>query len=100
MGVDTVYVISVKDYNNQYSQNDTLNNIILVNYFTYRADDINKFFPFENYIQANEAGILRDELEIKIKEPPFVQNDFASKVVLILKNGETFEATSSDIRLI
>jgi hypothetical protein len=99
VGIDTLYVVSVHDYNNHYFQNDTLNDIVLTNYTTYTVEDFNNFFPLEKYIQENKGGILRDELEFKITEPPSVDNVFRFKLILILNNGERFEATSEDIRL-
>ena len=100
VGIDTMYIVSVHNYNSQYSQNDTLNNIILTNYFTYTEQDFNNFIPLGDYIQQSKGGILGDELDLKIKEPPSDENDLRFKVILILRNGERFEATTNDIRLI
>ena len=100
IGVDTIYLVTLQDYNTQYSQNDTLNNIILTNYWTFVDDDFNNFFPLKNYIEENKDGIMRDVFEIKIGEPPTdTSNDYSFKLIFILQNGDKFEKTTDNITL-
>ena len=100
IGVDTIYLISLHDYNSQYLQNDTLNNIILTNYWTYEAADFDNFFPLREYIEENKDGIMRDMFEIKIEEPPSDSTgDYSFKLIFILQNGEKFEKTTDSITL-
>ena len=99
IGVDTIYLITLQDYNGKYQKNDTLNRILLTNYWTYYPKDFDNFFPLTKYIRENEDNIQRDEFEIKIAEPPFNSGDFDFKLILILKNGERFERVSDKIKL-
>jgi hypothetical protein len=100
IGVDTIYLVTLQDYNTQYSQNDTLNNIILTNYWTFIEDDFNNFFPLKNYIQENKDGIMKDVFEIKIEEPPTdTSNDYSFKLIFILQNGDKFEKVTDKITL-
>ena len=99
IGVDTIYLITLQDYNGKYQKNDTLNRILLTNYWTYYPKDFDNFFPLTKYIQENEDNIQRDEFEIKITEPPLNSGDFDFKLILILKNGERFERVSDKIEL-
>lgn len=70
IGVDTIYLVSLQDYNNTYSKNDTLNEIALTNYWTSSVDDFNNFFPLTDYIDENKDNIQRGFFEIKLTEPP------------------------------
>jgi hypothetical protein len=99
VGVDTVYLISQQDYNSQYLKGDTINKIVLTNYWTYYEKDFDNFFPLTQYIQENKEKIKRDVFEIKFIEPPLNNGDFDFKLILILKNGEMFEKTSDKVTL-
>jgi hypothetical protein len=100
IGVDTIYLVTLQDYNAQYSQNDTLNDIVFANYRTYEVEDFANFFPLENYIEENKDGIRSDQFEIKIEEPPFdTPNDYSFKLIFVLENGDKFEKTTDKITL-
>jgi hypothetical protein len=100
VGVDTIYLVTLQDYNSQYSQNDTLNNIVSTNDWTYRVDDFTNFFSLTNYIEANKDSILRSGFELKITEPPSdVSNAYSFKLIFILQTGDRFETTSDKIEL-
>jgi hypothetical protein len=99
VGVDTIYLIAQQDYNSRYLKGDTLNQILLTNYWTYNKQDFDNFFPLTQYIQENKEMIQRDALEIKIIEPPLNNNEFDFKLIFILKNGERFEKVSDKVTL-
>lgn len=100
IGVDTLFVISLNDYNADYHANDTLNNIALINYWTYKASDFDNFFSIARYVSENQQRILEETFEIKIKQPPSKSSEeHQFKIVLILRNGEVFQQSGAKVRL-
>lgn len=98
-GVDTIYLISLHDYNDRYHENDTLNEIISINHDTYKLDQLVDFFSLPTYIQQNKDRILKD-VDIKFNEPPSDDSNFYRfKLVFWLKNGLGFAQTGDSIRL-
>jgi len=97
-GVETLYLITLQDYNSSYLKDDTLNNIISTNYSIYQ-DNLYDFFPLETFLQDNQDNIRNDMLQIKITEPPSTENEFNFKLIFTLKNGDTFVAISDKVRL-
>lgn len=100
IGVDTIYIITLHDYNARYRLNDTLNSIVLANYWTTSVGHLDNFFPLSRYTEENEQRIAHDGLDIRLAEPPGTSSAVHEfKVVFRLVNGETFEETSRSIRL-
>lgn len=100
IGIDTIFVLSLTDYNADYIVNDTLNNILLANYWSNSFTDFDNFFPLHRYINENSDGIGQDIFEIKISEAPLNDSgEYQFKIILILKNGDIFEQISDKIRL-
>lgn len=100
IGIDTLYFITLQDYNGRYLKNDTLNSVVLINYETTNANDFDSFFSLSKYIDENKSGILRNGLDIKLTEPPSESaKEYQFKLIYILKNGEKFEGTSNTITL-
>ena len=100
IGIDTLYVVSLKDYNNQHERNDTINNIISVNDWIYNPEDFDKFYPITNYIEKNRANISNNVFELKLMEPPSDDiGEYQFKIIYILDNGEFFIKESGIVKL-
>lgn len=99
-GMDTIYFVALHDYNAEHLANDTLNSIVLTNYWTSNMDDFQEFFPLSQYLDENKEHIYYDGFDIRVAEPPAASSTLQQfKIVFRLANGETFEATSQPIRL-
>lgn len=99
VGVDTLYLVTLTDYNETYAQGDTLNSILLANEWTYNLDDFSDFYPLELYIEENRISIRRDIFELKLTEPPSTAGEYRFRLVYVLDNGDSFEAASKSVRL-
>lgn len=100
IGVDTFYLVTITNYNYNYSANDTLNNAILINNWTGRPEDFNNFFSVSDYIEQNKTNIPSGVFEIKITEPPLSQRgDYQFRLIYILTNGEVHITTNNKVRL-
>jgi hypothetical protein len=100
VGADTVYVVTMQHYNEQYHQLDTLNNMVLTNYRTIIKDDFNDYFSMATYIAESKDFVRRDGFQVRFTDPPSEDvNANRFKLIFILKNGERFEAISDDIQL-
>jgi hypothetical protein len=99
VGIDTIYLVTLQDYNSQYFKNDTLNNIVKTNYWMYFEKDFYKFFPLSSYIAQNKNVIVEDGLDIKIAAPPSnLSSGFNFKLIFILQGGDRFEATNKTVQ--
>lgn len=99
-GVDTLYFITLTDFNNTYQKNDTLNNAVVLNYWTSEPSDFQKFFPITQYIAENRNTIKRSYFEIKLTEAPLNPlTDAKFKIIYSLKNGSRFEKISDNVSL-
>lgn len=90
-GLDTVFVITLKDYNANYSANDTINNFI-------RPTDQEKYYPnFENYMSLHRQNFSLNTHFIYFAEPPFSDRSLQQfKIIYKFENGEIFEATTPE----
>lgn len=100
VGIDTLYLVTQQDYNGQYLKNDTLNQIIELNYRTIDQNSFDSFLPLSTFIQENNDYIKGEELEIKTTEPPTNDGEYDFKLIFILNNGESFEKVSDKVNLI
>jgi len=101
IGLDTLYLITLKDYNDEYLQNDTLNSIILANDLTNGIGKFNNFYSLTKFVQENKASIPNHEFVLKINEPPSKDiGEYQFKLILILNGGKTFENESRIVKLI
>ena len=98
VGVDTMYLVSLQDYNNSHKINDTLNDIILTNYRNYNSNS-NNFFPLKQYIEENKDKIIEDLIDIKLTEPPTMESEFDFKLIYVLKDGKRFEEVTNKVKL-
>ena len=100
IGVDTMYVVSMNDYNNDYAMNDTVNQMVLVNIWTFSKADYDEFISISDYIESNKSGISEMMFEVKFTEPPFdTLSDQKFKIVYTLTNGDSFETITEIVRL-
>jgi hypothetical protein len=100
IGVDTLYLVTLTDYNAEYLQNDTLNNITLVSE-EWRVDNLDGFYPIADYIKENRNNIQSESFNLRITEPPISKSSAHQfKVIFVLSNGTIFEAESGPVKLI
>ena len=99
VGVDTIYFISVSDYNEKYKSNDTINDIILTNDWTREPDDFYEFDSVKTFIQMTSTGIRDPFFEIKLSEAPGSSGSFSFKTTCILNDGSEFSNTSEAVTL-
>jgi hypothetical protein len=87
-------------YNEEYLQNDTLNRIVLANYWTYFTEDFNNFFSLADFIEENNSNISKDIFELKLSEPPTKRSgEYQFKLVFNLTNGDVFEEDSGIVKI-
>lgn len=99
-GIDTLFVVTVHDYNNNYKANDTINSAILLNDWTYHVKDFNEFKPLAQYVVENKEGVAAETFEIKFTEAPQAAlSEQRFKIIYHLTNGDVFETTTSTINL-
>jgi hypothetical protein len=95
IGVDTLYLVTLNDYNDQYHKNDTINGLVLID----KPWSVNEFYTVEDYVEMNREGIKEDFLSLKISAPPLIFGDFQFRIIYILKNGGTFITESEKVTL-
>lgn len=94
-GVDTLYFVTLGDYNEEYVKNDTLNNIILIN------DWFNgtTFYSLADYLNQNSENILSENFTVKLTEGPAVDVALEFEIVYVLTSGDEFKRKSSVVNL-
>jgi len=100
IGMDTLFIVTLNNYNELFQANDTINDIILTNDWTYKTEDFDNFQPISTLLNENRETIFNTNFEIKLNEKPSIFNQLHSfKVILVLNNGETFESISETVSL-
>lgn len=99
IGVDTIFLVTLYDYNDEFLAGDTINPIILTNAWTYFVDDFDKFKPLNDYLLRNAVGVRQDQFEIKLNEAPITGKRFSMRVSYVLNNGEVFHDTTDPVTL-
>lgn len=99
IGIDTLIIHTVYDYNNSHKKNSCINDIIIMNEWTSFASDFDEFYSIKQYINVNKSSIQVPHFEIKITEKPEKETEFAVKVEYILNNGDTITNISEPIIL-
>lgn len=95
VGVDTIYVVALDDYNNEFLRNDTLNRIIEVNdYFAGPT-----FYSLAEYLNDNRESIMLESLTIKFTEGPSEDRGLGFELIYVLTSGEQFKQQSSIVNL-
>lgn len=99
-GVDTLFVVTLNDYNHSYKANDTINNIIVLNDWTTFIKDYNEFYSLAQYIEENKNRVSDQNFEIKLtEEPQEITSEQKFKIIYHLNNGGTFETTTKAVQL-
>ena len=94
-GVDTLYLVALGNYNAQYAENDTLNEILVFNdYF-----DGDMFYSLEEYLLINRENVRSESLTIKLTEGPSEDTTLDFELIYILKSGTEFKQKSSSVSL-
>jgi len=96
IGVDTLYLVTLEDYNEQYAKNDTLNEIIMLNDWS-KAD---RFYSLDEYLAMNEESVLMPAFTIKLADGPEVSHAIEFELVYVLTNGEEFKQKSTTVSLL
>lgn len=92
IGVDTLYLITLNDYNQNLKSNDTINSIL-----TFRFNYAKPIQPFEEYFEAYEDKIYSPVLLLYLNESPIFLTRQKFKIVFILDNGDSFTAQSNEV---
>lgn len=93
-GLKEIYVIAIKDYNELYHADDTLNAIVSI------SENINDVQSIEQFKSRNSPTLFARDLIVKLTQAP--ADDMGSyqfKVVMHLLNGDIFSATSDPVFL-
>lgn len=93
VGVDTLYLITINKYNNNFLAGDTLNSIVRTNRWTFSVNDFYNFGSLEKYIEDNKTVIQETFFEMKLdQEPSEASARHQFKLIYVLKDGKRFEA--------
>ncbi|WP_339793258.1 hypothetical protein [uncultured Imperialibacter sp.] len=99
IGVDTIFVRTMYDYNDTYAAGDTINQIVLIKDWIFFYDDFEKFVPLSNYIVDNHNGVIDQQFQFKLSEAPGKGDSFSIQLSFILNNGEVFQHTTNPLVL-
>ena len=99
IGVDTVIVRTLFDYNENYPTGSVINDIVLINRWTFFYDGFDKFLPLEDYLIENSEGVRYDTFELKLTEAPSTSRTFSFDVTYKLNNGEEFQHKTTPVNL-
>ncbi|WP_421897415.1 hypothetical protein [Marinoscillum sp.] len=99
IGVDTVVVRTVFDYNENYVSGAVINDIILAKGRFRVSDTFDDFLPLENYLSENSEGVTAITFQLILAESPTTNTPFAFDLTFVLNNGEVFQHRSPLINL-
>jgi hypothetical protein len=99
IGVDTVLIQTIYDYNENFSAGDIINSIILTNGWTFNVDDFNEFESIQGYLVKNIEGVRDEYFEVKLNEAPTADSEFSVLLTYKLNNGEEFTHTTETVKL-
>lgn len=100
IGVKNIQVITLNDYNEKFKKNDTVNEMILLNYWTRYSEHFYTFFPINDFIEQNSLGVLEKTIEFKTIEEPGEEVTLSQFIfILELINGEIFVTKTKEIKL-
>jgi hypothetical protein len=93
-GLKEIYVIAMKDYNELYHADDTLNSIVSV------GENVNDVHSIEQFKSQNSPTLFAQDLIVKLTQAPADDMGFHQfKVVMHLLNGDIFSVTSDPVLL-
>lgn len=99
IGVDTVIIKTVNDYNEKYQAGSVLNDIVLTHDMSSATVDFDTFMSLQEYLIVNAAGVRFDSFELRLTEAPTNNNSFSVDVTYILNNGEVFQHRTAPVNL-
>lgn len=83
--IQSLTVVTLNDFNNEYMANDTINKILNVRGTQFNLDE---------YL-ANDSSLVQSELfELNLSNPPTLNEEFKVKMILELSTNETYQAES------
>ncbi|MDO6802888.1 hypothetical protein Q4595_10550 [Wenyingzhuangia sp. 1_MG-2023] len=100
IGVDTLFITTTKNYNENYSAGDTINQIVKIsNWNYYYNQEVDNLKSISNYIDTNTERISSETFDIKIMEAPSIDGEHIFEITYKLNNGEVFKHQSSPVQL-
>ena len=99
IGVDSVIVRTVFDYNENYVSGSVINDMILAKGRFRVSDTFDDFLPLEDYISENSEGVRVITFQLILTERPMTNTPFAFDLTFVLNNGNVFEHRSPSIQL-
>jgi hypothetical protein len=95
VGVDTLYLVTLGDYNQEYLAKDTLNNILeITDYFNGSS-----FYSLTDYLNDNSESIRSESLAIKLTEGPSQDVGIEFELVYVLTSGEEFKQKTTVVNI-
>ena len=100
VGVKNIHVITLNNYDSVYTKNDTINDIIRLNYWSNNITDTANSFSIADYVLQNDSSVRKKYFEMMVQTPPVDSlQETKFKIVYELNNGERFEAVTESVVL-
>lgn len=99
VGIDTLYVVTMFDYNQNYEANDTINAMVSITDDYYQPADFRYFRSLEEYVSINKEIIRSFFLNIRINQQPLSSGVSQFKIIYLLRDGRRLEALTPGIQL-
>ncbi|MEM8966499.1 MAG: hypothetical protein AAGE93_08770, partial [Bacteroidota bacterium] len=101
-GLDTLYVITVEDYDTVHSAGDTLNDMITmegqISYRSFEDDNYVGDISLQRYVSENRQIIEEYVTQIRLnQEPLHKQKSHSFKIAYHLGNGEQYVAQTNEV---
>ena len=100
IGVESIQIKTLGDYNSSYPKNAIINPIISANTWIYNDDGSAIFNDLNTFITDNKDGIRYEVFEIKLNEAPAESTSFSIELELKMNDGEIFSYTTHPISII
>lgn len=98
-GINSLDVISLNNYNSMFAQNDTINEIILIDDQFRINGNFKDFTSIESFINKYDDFLYTERIMFKLtKAPDSINQKF--KLIISLDNGEVFTSITNPINLI
>ncbi len=89
---ESLTVISLKDINEQYKANDTINDFVTFQYFF--SQDNERDIEHSEFLADQEERIKEEFFSIRFHEKPDLNDTVQIKIIIQLNNGESYEQRS------
>ncbi|WP_200975532.1 hypothetical protein [Echinicola sp. 20G] len=99
IGLDTLYVRTLSDFNENFVAGDTINDLILTNYYTNTAQGLMDFTPLVNYIEENHESVKYQVFDMKLSKGPTEEADYAFDLIYVLNDGQFFTHRTDPVHL-